>query len=158
MKKIIFGIGAFLVGAVSCGIYVHKKETKKTKYMKEYSEKHLELYLMMNQWVKAKQENKNVADFLKKKNYKKIAIYGMNYVGETLVQELCNEGVEIAYGIDKNACNIDSNIEVVLPTDCLKDVDAVIVTPIYYFDSIEEELHLKIDCPIVSLDDVLYEL
>jgi hypothetical protein len=37
-------------------------------------------------------------------------------------------------------------------------VDAIVVTAITFFDEIEEKLSEKIDCPIISLDDILYEV
>ena len=55
---------------------------------RELAEKHLALFLMMNQWVKVKQEGKNLSCYFEKNGYKKIAIYGMSYAGETLLEEL----------------------------------------------------------------------
>ena len=62
------------------------------------------------------------------------------------------------YGIDKNADNIYMDVNIVTMEDELKPVDAIVVTPIFFFDDIEEELSQKIDCPIISLEDVLYEV
>ena len=42
--------------------------------------------------------------------------------------------------------------------DDLEEVDAVVVTAITFFDEIEEKLSQKIDCPIISLEDILYEI
>ncbi len=44
------------------------------------------------------------------------------------------------------------------PEDELPDVDAVIVTAITFFDEIEEKLTEKISCPVLSLEDILYEV
>ncbi len=113
---------------------------------------------MMNQWVKIKQENKSIADYLEQNGYKEIAIYGMNYVGETLLDELANSNIKVKYAIDKNADAIYSDIDVVTPDDELTEVDAVIVTAITFFDEIEEHLLDKMDCPILSMEDILYEV
>ena len=40
----------------------------------------------------------------------------------------------------------------------LETVDAVVVTAITFFDEIEERLSEKVDCPIISLEDILYEV
>lgn len=143
------GVGAGAVGKVL------SDETK--KYM-EYSQKHLSLYLMMNQWVKVKQENKSISKYLSDRGFKKIVIYGMNYVGETLFKELNGSDVEVEYAIDKNAESIYADIDILSPNDILKETDAVIVTAITYFDEIEETLSEKMNCPIFSLEDILYEL
>jgi len=61
-------------------------------------------------------------------------------------------------GIDQKAERIYSEIEVVSLDKNIPPVDAVIVTAITYFDEIEEKLSKKISCPIISLEDVLYDL
>ena len=82
----------------------------------------------------------------------------MSYAGETLIEELKGSDITIAYGIDKNADSIYADIEVFALGDNLPDVDAVIVTAITYFDEIEEILSTKLKCPVLSLEDILYEI
>jgi len=158
MNKAVVALLSAAAGAIGSGIVVSNKETEKTKAAKKMSDKHLGLYLMMNQWVKVKQQGKNVADYLLAHNYKKIAIYGMSYVGETLVEELKDTDVQIAYAIDKNSENIYSNLEIISGDGELEHVDAVIVTPIFFFSEIEESLSGKLNCEIISLEDILYEV
>ena len=66
--------------------------------------------------------------------------------------------VQIAYAIDKNANSIYSDINVITMDDNLEDVDAIVVTAITFFDEIEEQLQSKVSCPIISLEDILYEI
>ena len=42
--------------------------------------------------------------------------------------------------------------------DLLEEVDAVIVTAISFIDEIESTLSTKISCPIISLEDILYDM
>ena len=49
-------------------------------------------------------------------------------------------------------------MEVVSPEDGLREVDAVIVTSIFFMDEIEKALSVKLSCPVISLEDILYEL
>lgn len=156
-KGILTVISALAGAAAGAGI-VSKKSEEKLSIQKAYTDKHLSLYLMMNQWVKIKQENKSIADYLAENGYREIAVYGMNYVGQTLLNELAGSSVKVRYGIDKNASNIYSDIDIVLPEEKLERVDAVIVTPITFFDKIEEALSKKLDCPILSMEDILYEV
>ena len=95
---------------------------------------------------------------MEENNYKKVAIYGMSYAGERLLDDLKGTGIEVAYAIDQNAERMFADVEVVTVDDVLEPVDAVIVTAIYFFDEIEEKLSDLIDCPIVSLEDIVYEL
>lgn len=158
MKKGVIAVLSTLAGAAAGAGAVGKKTSGEIRKQKGYADKHLALYLMMNQWVKVKQENKSLADYLERNGYKEIAIYGMNYAGETLLSELAGSGVKVKYGIDQKANEKYLDIDVVSPDDDLPDVDAVIVTAITFFDEIEEKLLEKLDCPILSLEDILYEV
>lgn len=158
MKKGIIGFVSLLAGTVGGAVSVGRITGKQIRKKQQMSEKHLALYLMMNQWVKAKQKGRNLASYLEKDGYHKIAVYGMSYAGETLVDELNDTNIQVVYGIDKNADRIYADINIVSPDDELQSVDAVIVTPITFFEEIEEKLSEKMDCPILSLEDILYEV
>lgn len=158
MEKKTRGIFFTLLGALM-GVAATLKAVGKIILKKQnMSDKHLALYLMMNQWVKVKQEGKSLKTYFEKYGYKKIAIYGMSYAGETLCRELKDSDVEIAYGIDQNAEWMSRDIEMKRPQDDLTDVDAIIVTVVYYFDEIEKNLKQKVNCPILSLGDIVYEV
>lgn len=156
-KGIISVLSSLMGAAVGAGV-VGKITGESIEKAQNQSSKHLTLFLMMNQWVKVKQEGKNLAEYFEKEGYKNIAIYGMSYAGETLVEELKNTNVHIAYGIDKNANTIYADFDVVTMDEKLLPVDAIVVTAISFFDEIEESLSEKINCPILSLEDILYEV
>lgn len=156
-KEIISVLSAFAGAAVGAGA-VEKIERTNLSKMKALSDKHFALYRMMTEWVKIKQENKSIADYLEGQGYRKIAVYGMNYVGETLLSELENTNVKVLYAIDQDAANIYADVEVVSPEDRFDEVDAVIVTPITFFKEIKGRISTKMDCPIISMDDILYEI
>lgn len=158
MKKSVIGVLSLLAGAAAGAAGVGKIAGDKTDEAWKFSNKHLELFLMMNQWVKVKQEGKNLSSYFEKNGYKRIAVYGMSYAGETLVEELKNSDITIAYGIDQKANNLYADIEIVSLDTEFEEVDAVVVTAISFFDEIEEKLSLKMDCPIISLEDILYEV
>lgn len=158
MKKGIGETLSLMMGTILGAGVVGKIIMKRAKTQKENSDKHLALYLMMNQWVKVKQKGKNISEFLLQRGYKKIAIYGMAFVGETLYDELKDSRIEIAYAIDRNADSIFAEIDVVSPDVELDEVDAIIVTPIFFFDEIEEMLSEKTDADIVCMEDILYEI
>lgn len=158
MKKGLIGALSAMAGAAA-GIGAAGRLMGKTAEEKQLmSDKHLALFLMMNEWVKVKQEGKNLASYFEKNGYKKIAVYGMSYAGETLVNELKGSSIEVKYGIDKNAGRLYAEMDIVTPDEPLEDVDAVVVTPVFFFEEIEEALSAKLDCPIISLEDILYEV
>lgn len=158
MKKPVLSILSALTGVALGAGAMGKASKDRLNIVRSYRDKHLALFLMMNQWVKVKQQGKNLADFFVKNGYKKIAIYGMSYAGETLVDELKGSEVTVAYGIDKNADSIYADVDIVSMEDDLEEVDAIVVTAITFFDEIEEKLAEKVDCEIISLEDVLYEV
>lgn len=141
-----------IVGAAAAGNVFNKKAVRGT----QYAQKHLAIMQVMNQWIIDKQKGIELKDFFVTNGYKEIAIYGMSYLGERLVDELDGSNVTVKYAIDKNADNIYAPFEVLKPDDSLPDVDAIIVTPFFFFDEVEEDLEDKVDCPIISIEDVVY--
>ncbi len=158
MKKGTLSIISTVLGAAVGAGAAGRTIGQTVRKAQNMSDKHLALFLMMNQWVKVKQEGKNLADYFEKNHFKTIAIYGMSYAGERLCEELKGSSIAIKYAIDKNASSLYSDVEILSPEDVLEAVDAVIVTPIFFMDEIEEMLSGKMDCPIVSLEDILYEI
>lgn len=156
MKKGILAAFAGLVGAVGAGAAVNRVMSKNTAVQKQYADKHLNILENLNQWLRIKQEGKTLKPYFESHGYKRIAIYGMGHLGERLLDDLKQLDVIVAYAIDQNADNLYSDVELVTPEDNLEDVDAVIVTATFFYDEIEQKLSSKMDCPIVSLEDVLY--
>ena len=142
-----------MAGALATG----KFAVNKVEEIQTLSDKHLVLFKMMNQWVRVKQDGKNLSSYFEQHGYNKIAVYGMSYAGETLVNELKGSDIEIAYGIDRKE-EVFSYIDVITMEGSLPEVDAVVVTAITFFDEIEESLKRNVTCPIISLEDILYEV
>lgn len=158
MKKSMVGITMALAGVGLGAAAVKKASENKAQKWQQMSDKHLALFLMMNQWVKVRQEGKTLSEYFERNNYKNIAIYGMSYAGETLVDELKDSRICVKYGIDKKASRINKEIDLVTIEDNLQEVDAVVVTAIAFFDEIAEKLEKRLNCPILSLEDILYEV
>lgn len=162
MKKGVVSVWSMLTGVtagtVIGAVGIGKRMGKRIDEKSEMSDKHLALMLLLNQWLITKQEGKSIVDFFHRESIKSIAIYGMSYVGERLYDELKDTDIEVKYAIDKNADVIYADIDIVTPDDELELVDAIIVTPVFYFESISEMLEQKTKIPILSLEDILYEV
>lgn len=141
--------GALAVGKVT-GKTIDEKQGKVDKFKSYYN--------MLNQWLSLKQEGKSLDDYFKENNYKAIAIYGMGEMGNRLYEELKNTEVEVKYAIDKNAESTYSELDVMDIDDEMPQVDVVIITAVFAFDEIMENIEDKFDCPIISLEDVVYEV
>ncbi len=157
-KEILSTLLGTMIGGVGGSIVVGSSISKNVEKWRNMSDKHLELFLLMNEWMKTKQEGRHIKEYFEKNEYKTVAIYGLSYIGERLIDELKESGIEVKYAIDKNANSIYSDLEVYLPEDGFPDVDVIVVTAISFFDEIYDLLVSKIDCAIVSLQDILYEL
>lgn len=155
MKKGILASLSFIGGGIAGILSAGTVLSKKTKEEQKCSNKHLAIMLVMNQWIINKQEGKSLISFFEENGYKKIAIYGMSYLGERLADELRDSDIKVSYAIDKNAENIYTDIEVKSPEDEMEEVDAVIVTAVFFFDEIEAQLENIFDCPIISLEDIV---
>ncbi len=158
MKKTVIAMLSSLAGAALGAGISGKAAVERIQTVQKASDKHLALFLMMNQWIKVKQEGKNLADYFEANGYKKIAIYGMSYAGEALLNELRETGITVAYGIDQRAECVDLDVDIVTADSALDEVDAIVVTAITFFDEVEKILSTKVKCPILSLEDILYKV
>ena len=143
--------------AVGAGVVTYKKIKRQESDFKVIK-KNEAILKMFNQWLILKQEGKTIEKYFAENGFRRIAVYGMSYAGERLIDDLKGTEVEVAYGIDRNADRIFSEVEIVNVEDTLQPVDAVVVTAIYNFDEIEEKLSELMDCPIISLEDIIYEI
>lgn len=160
MKKAIMTLLVTMIGAVSGAVSVFVSMNRKMKKWKELNNKNDAILRVYSQWLSLKQEGKSLADYFRDNGYQKIAIYGMHYLGENLYGELINTDIEVKYAIDRNANKIFSNLDLYAPGEelaTLEEVDAVVVTAFYFFDDIEELLGQYLDCPIISLQEILSE-
>ncbi len=158
MKKGGVAVFSTLIGAVAGFAGSSYLGNKKVEQKAEKVDKFKGYYNMLNQWLILKQEGKTLEKYFLDNGYKTIAIYGMGEMGNRLYDELKGTSVEVKYAIDKNAASTYSELTVIDPDDDYEPVDAVIVSAIFAFDEIEEQLSGKLDCPIVSLEDVVYEV
>jgi len=158
MLRYVLMIIGFVLGYVCGKFFEWLKEEKKVDKV-EVLRKRLEIYQkLLFAWVTLKQDGINLEQFFNNNSYNKIAIYGMGDAGERLIEELRNSDIEISYIIDRNADKIVSEFPKKKPTDDLDNVDAIVVSAVFAYHEIEEELSKKVDCHIISLEDVIYGL
>ena len=69
MKKEIKSVILFLAGIMIGIIGTVKKLNRKIISNQKMSNKHLTLFLLMNQWVKVKHEGKNLSSYFEKRGY-----------------------------------------------------------------------------------------
>lgn len=112
----------------------------------------------LDKWLYINEEGKKVTDFLADLKCSQVAIYGCGILGKHLLLELENSEIVVKYMIDKNKSGKMGNINIVGVEGPFEEVDAIIITPAWDFNSIEEELSQKFTGKILSLSEILYEL
>ena len=128
---------------------------RKNSY-KDQINKLSEFYNLLIQWVSLKERGITAGDFMRRNGYRTAAVYGMKELGELLYEELKNAGIRVEYVIDQVRESIFIDVPVLKPEEPLYPVDVIIVTAVHYFEEIRESLQNKVDCPILSLEDVLF--
>lgn len=157
MKKGILAVTMALAGCMAGTGMAAKVLSKKVMQKEDILKKMIEFYHIFNYWLTLKQEGVFLADYFRKNGYQTVAIYGMKELGERLYEELAGSGIEVKYIIDKNVDGIYSEVDVVTPDEELEEVDVIVVTAPHYFDEIEEMLSQKVDYPVISIEDVVYQ-
>ncbi|QFJ54990.1 glycoside hydrolase family 99-like domain-containing protein [Pseudobutyrivibrio xylanivorans] len=98
-----------------------KKQDDRIKQLKFYEGIYEKL-------LKGYEKNHTFATILMDLNVKSAAIYGLGNIGRHIIAELKGTEIEIAYGIDKDATEINTGFFVYTIDDVLPEVDIVIVT------------------------------
>lgn len=150
----------FFLGVTAAGGIFYKSRNKKNEEIKCLADKYLEMFLVMDRWIKNKQNRKKISDYLKERGFQSVIIYGVGYIGKRLYDELIDEEFEIKYLVDKNKIRSTyfENREIKQIDEDMDSADAVIVTAIYYFDEIEDNLKQRFGCPILSFADLIYKM
>lgn len=112
---------------------------------------------ILHAWLMLKNKNKNLSSFFLERGHQNIAIYGMGYLGERLLEELDVSDINVVYGVDRGCKEIEGFPVYTMEED-LPKADVIIVTVVHLFLGIKYELEKWTDIPIVSLEEVLETL
>ncbi len=157
MKKGGVAVFSTLIGAIAGFAGSSYLGNKQVAQKAEKVDKFKGYYNMLNQWLVLKQEGKSLEKYFTDNGYTTFAIYGMRDMGKSMNDELKRTSVTVDWSVDKNSASIYYELDVIDPEDDFEEVDAIVVSAIFAFDEIEEMLSDKVDFPIVSLEDVVYE-
>lgn len=162
MKKSVIAtvstVAGIAIGAAASVATLGKFQMGSSKAGVAKQEKFKSYYHVLNRWLALKQEGKSITEYFSQKGYNKVAIYGMGEVGNRLYEECMNNQLNVAYAIDQNSIGVYSELDVYGIEDELPEVDVIVVTAIFAFDEIYSDLSSKVDCPIVSLEDIVFEI
>ena len=160
IKTNLFSIISIILCGFNC--YFIYAEVKNKKHQQDQQNRiHVlsDHFQLLNHWLELKNEGKNLVTYFEDMGYHHIAIYGMSELANRLCEELEGSSVRVDYGIDRDiACTIGRMDTVYFPEDDLPETDVIVVTPYSSFDVIKGILEKKVNCPIVSLEDVVWSV
>ncbi len=122
-------------------------------------QKYIQFYRVMLRWLHAAQENAGIAGYLKAQGIKTVAVYGYADIGKLVCKELLKSDVRVKAVLDKRdvQCLI-AGLKVLKPWKGDRNVDAVLVTAVYYYDEIKIELEEMGYKNVLSLQKIVEEL
>lgn len=154
-KKIPIVLSFIFSEIITIGFAV--KYIKKLKKEKEKKiEKFRTYYNLLNKWLSIKQLNGKLSEYFNSNGYKSIAIYGMGELGKQLQKELENTDINVKYAVDEDLNNsVYNNIKIIGKEDNWSPVDAVIVTAVFAYSEIKDNIKEKYNYSIISLEEVV---
>lgn len=151
-------IAYFLLCTNGIVLFLMWLQQKSIVRWKKQAEKKTGQYLLMDQWIRLKQEGKKLESYFVKNHYNRIAVFGLGHIGKRLLKELKDSEIQVIYTIERKTKNINPNIKVFTLATRIPNVDAVVVTVIDGFDDISEILAQKVKCPVIAIEDILNEI
>lgn len=120
--------------------------------------KYASMFFITYNWIRLKSRGIHIHIYLKQNGCKKIAIYGMGYIGECLYDELRNTDIEILYGIDQNALDYKRELAIYHVDEDLEAVDGVIITIADVSNKIKRMVYDKLKCNIYTMDELFINM
>lgn len=111
------------------------------------------LYIYSAKWINLALSNITISNYLLRRGYKKIAIYGFGKLGKLLLKEMGESSLEVVYVIDKMVESTTSNLVLSKPQDVHKPVDVVVNTTAFDNYAISKELSDQYQ--MISLFDII---
>ena len=117
-----------------------------------------QIYLdIINQWLILKQKDVRIEQYIAKRGWKRVAIYGMGIYARHLIREWkFSDTIEIVCGIDVSKKNAYMGIKTVFLDQVPDDVD-VIINTIVYDEDVSKKIKAKASCDVLSLEDLIFE-
>lgn len=144
---------------IICGniYYMHKQE-KITNHYKNVVRNNNYIMKVFSRWMILEAQGKQVADFLAEYEYKRVAIYGLGYLGKTLYYNLKSAGVDVVYGVDKNEGIQIDGLTIYHSCTVAEKVDVIIVTALLACYQVEHEYGDNLPGVLISLEDIIDEM
>ena len=158
MKKELKIIISCMAGFLSGGYISSVMAKDVMKPVWQQSDNILRYYRIFDRWLSLRQRNISLDAYFRNHGYRSVAIYGVKELGCRLLDELQHTDIEVVCMIDQMTDGMDGKVRVITPEDEIPKADVIVVTASYYFESISAELKKKTDCPVISIEEIVYEI
>ncbi|WP_029322810.1 hypothetical protein [Butyrivibrio sp. AE3004] len=116
-------------------------------------------FQLQNKWLHIKAIGGNLSHYFEDNLLTNIAIYGAGALGRSLMEELSGSDTNVVYMIDRNAAEVSNTFPGITCLSFDADwpmVDAIVVTPIYFYE-IRDAIREKIGCntSVLAIDDII---
>lgn len=118
--------------------------------------KYRDFYKLMDRWLFLKENGKCLYPYFEEHGYRRIIIYGFASLGKHLYEEMKETRIEVVCALDRRSGIDYKNITVQNPEMNIPDCDVIIITAISDWENISRELKRKTNCPVVSLQEVIF--
>ncbi len=148
----------FAMGGILGFILSRKYYVKYCQEIRKKIESNVAVISRLEEWINILHFGKKMEEYLKENGYYSVLIYGMGRLGRILLDELEDSDISVLAAIDRNANNRFEDIRVISPDDIFPQADCIIITPLTGQNEIKKMLSSKIDCHIISLDELFVQL
>lgn len=157
MKKEIITVVSATLGIIAGALSTNYLKNQLINRQDKKIQKFKGYYSVLNHWLMIKEQGDTLSAYFSYYNFKSIAIYGMGELGNRLLEELKDTGVEVKYAIDNNMQKAFGELPIYSIDDDLEEVDVIVVTPMFESKEIIEVLSKRTNYKIVTIEDVVYE-
>lgn len=136
-----------------------KKTVKEDIYRRiQSADKNRKMLSLYDQWIRLQNQGVTCLQFLKKKRYRTVAIYGFGIIGKQLQVLLQGSELLVEYYIDRDTFYYMKNIPVYDLEDTLPKVDVILVSLVEHEDDIKKMLYSKTKADIWTINEIIKEL
>ncbi len=115
-------------------------------------------FKLLDQWVGVFERKGQIASYFERMQFETVAIYGKGILGKHLEKCLHESHIKAAYFIDSSSELFRSDDPFQYLEEHFPKADVVVVTPIMEYRDIRQKLRRIYDVPIISLEEVIFEL
>lgn len=125
--------------------------------LQEKSNKYEHYLNLLDDWMKLREREICLTEYLENAGLCKIGIYGLGTMGKHFLHEVLGSRIKVSYIVDQQRDKLHIDIPVYLPVETLPDVDTIVVTATFYYTEISDLLFNKGIKNVISLETLIKE-